>query len=85
VDQLRAAGKSVSQAHLRYINPMPKNLGKILAKQKKILIPELNSGQLAGLIRDRYLIDSISYAKVDGRAFIPSQIFDKVNEILGDQ
>jgi 2-oxoglutarate ferredoxin oxidoreductase subunit alpha len=85
VEQLINAGKNVSQAHLRYLNPMSKNLGAILRNHKQILIPELNGGQLAGLIRSRYLADCISYAKVDGRPFIQSQIFDKVNEILGDQ
>ncbi|MFC1481002.1 2-oxoacid:acceptor oxidoreductase subunit alpha [Candidatus Neomarinimicrobiota bacterium] len=85
VEELHAAGKSVAQAHLRYLNPMPKNLGSVLGNHKQILIPEMNGGQLAGIIRSRYLTDSISYSKADGRPFIPSQIFDKVNEILGDQ
>ena len=82
VDKLREEGVSVSQAHLRYLNPFPKNLGDILQRFNKVLIPELNLGQLLLLIRGRYLVDAVGLSKVQGTPFKVSEIYDKCQELL---
>jgi 2-oxoglutarate/2-oxoacid ferredoxin oxidoreductase subunit alpha len=82
INDLHKAGTRVSCAHLRYLNPFPKNTGDVLKRFKKVLIPEMNMGQLAMLIRARYLVDVISYNKIKGRPFTIHEIADKVNEIL---
>lgn len=82
VNRLRKQGASVSHAHLRYLNPFPKNLGDILQRFKHVLIPELNLGQLSLLIRGRYLVDAISLSKVQGVPFKVSEIIAKCNELL---
>src|SRR5207245_648310 len=71
-------GLKVSCAHLRYLNPMPKNTGDVLKKFKKVLIPELNCGQLRMLIRSTYLIDAVGLNKVQGRPFLVSEIEEKI-------
>ena len=81
VERVRATGKSVSHAHLRYLNPFPRNLGKLLASFDRVLIPEMNMGQLALLIRARYLVDAITYAKVEGRPFRISDVRAKIEEL----
>lgn len=80
VQRAQAAGKSVAHAHLRYLNPFPSNLGEILGRYKKILIPELNMGQLQMLIRSRYLVDAIGYNKIKGKPFTVSELYDKILE-----
>ena len=64
VQQAQSAGLSVAHCHLRHLNPLPSNLGQILSSYQKVLIPELNLGQLRMLLRDRYLVDAIGYNKV---------------------
>ena len=59
VEIMQRRGKSVSSIHLRYLNPLPRNLGEVLSKFEKILVPELNLGQLQLLLRARYLVDAI--------------------------
>ncbi len=66
--ELRRAGGSIAQAHLRHLNPFPANLGEVLARYDKVVIPEMNLGQLALLIRARYLVDAISVTQVRGHA-----------------
>jgi 2-oxoglutarate ferredoxin oxidoreductase subunit alpha len=83
VQRARAAGKSVSQAHLRYINPFPKNLGDILKRFKKVLIPENNLGQMQLLIRGKFLVDAEGLHRVTGRPFTISEIEAKINEMVG--
>ena len=80
VQRAQSAGKSVAHAHLRYLNPFPSNLGEILGRYKKILIPELNMGQLQMLIRSRYLVDAIGYNKIKGKPFTVSELYDKILE-----
>ncbi len=74
VSKLREDGLDVSHIHLRYIWPFPKNLGPLLAGFDQVLIPELNTGQLVTLIRDKFLIDAISLSKVSGQPFKISEI-----------
>jgi 2-oxoglutarate ferredoxin oxidoreductase subunit alpha len=67
--RVRKLGHDIAQAHLRYLNPFPKNLGEVLARYDKVVVPEMNLGQLALLLRGRYLVDVISYTKVAGLPF----------------
>ena len=82
VRQARDEGLSVSQVHLRYVNPLPSDLGDVLSRFEKVLVPEMNSGQLAFLLRAEYLRDVISYSKVKGKPFFRTEIYDKIKEIL---
>ena len=66
VDSLTRKGHSVAHAHVRYLNPFPKNMGDLLSRYKRILIPEINNGQLSKIIRDKYLIDAFQYNKIQG-------------------
>jgi len=80
VQQAQSAGLSVAHAHLRYINPFPSNLGEILARYKKVLIPELNMGQLRMLVRSRYLVDAIGFNKIKGKPFTVTELVEKISE-----
>ena len=75
-------GLSVSHLHLRYLNPLPKDLGEIVVKFHKIIIPELNMGQLSMIIRSKFLIDAISFTKVQGKPFTRSEIYNKIQKIV---
>ncbi|WP_433506269.1 2-oxoacid:acceptor oxidoreductase subunit alpha [Pseudonocardia halophobica] len=67
--RVRALGHAVATAHLRHLNPMPRNLGEVLRRYRTVLVPEMNLGQLALLLRGRYLVDAKSYTKVSGLPF----------------
>ena len=82
VRNVRGEGKSVTHCHLRYLNPLPKNLGEILANYTQVLIPELNMGQLSLLIRSRYLVDAIGLNKVQGKPFNVGEVVTKIEELL---
>jgi 2-oxoglutarate ferredoxin oxidoreductase subunit alpha len=75
-------GWKVAHAHLRYLNPMPRNTGEVLKRYKKVLIPELNGGQLRLLIRGTYLVDAVGLNKVQGKPFLVSEIEEKIEELL---
>ncbi len=83
VERLRAQGKRVSAAHLRYLNPLPHDLGELLASLRTVLVPELNLGQLRTILRARYLVDAVGLNKVKGKPFMVREIVDKVDELLG--
>lgn len=82
VEKLRREKLSVSHAHIRWINPLPPDLGEILLKYQKVLIPEVNLGQLLRLVRAEYLVDAEGLNLVRGRPFRESHIVDKIREIL---
>ncbi|HEY4490481.1 MAG TPA: 2-oxoacid:acceptor oxidoreductase subunit alpha, partial [Acidobacteriota bacterium] len=82
VEELQNRGRPVSSIHIRHLNPFPKNLGDILGRFEKILVPELNLGQLAMLLRAKYLVPAISFSKVKGKPFKISEIIDKAEELL---
>jgi len=67
--RVRAAGMSVAQAHLRHLNPMPRNLGDVLRSYRRVVVPEMNLGQLSMLLRAKFLVDAHSYTKVAGLPF----------------
>ncbi len=75
-------GRKVCYAHLRYLNPMPKNTGEVVKKYKKVLIPEVNMGQLAKLIKMDYMVNPIQFDKIKGVPFKRSEIEAKIEEIL---
>ena len=78
VERLRDEGKSVSHIQLRYINPLPKNLGDILLKYKKIIVPELNMGQLNSILRSKFLINSIGLNKIKGKPLTVEEVYNKI-------
>jgi 2-oxoglutarate ferredoxin oxidoreductase subunit alpha len=83
VIKARANGLKISQAHLQYLNPFPKNTGDILHNFKKVLVPEINLGQLAKLLRSEYLVDIIQFNVVRGLPFRVSDILEKIQETVG--
>jgi 2-oxoglutarate ferredoxin oxidoreductase subunit alpha len=82
VNEARKRGLAVSRAHLRYLNPFPLNVGEVLSRFEHVLVPEMNLGQLALLLRARYLVDVESLTKVQGRPFTRGEIVDKIVQIL---
>jgi len=82
VEELRSRNLPVSSIHLRHLNPFPKNLPQVLSRFEKILVPELNLGQLSWMLRAKYLIPTISFCKVKGKPFKISEIINKVEEVL---
>jgi len=82
VDRCREKGREPAHVHLRYLNPFPKDLGDILSRYETVLIPELNLGHLAHLIRARYLIPTVSLSKVKGRPFAIAEVEEKIEELL---
>ena len=82
VQRAQRQGLKVAQAHLRYLNPMPKNTEAVLKKFKKILVPELNSGQLCWLLRAKYLVPAESLSKVQGKPFLVSEIETAIQKAL---
>ena len=83
VAQAQRRGLSVAHAHLRYLNPFPRNLRDILGRYRQVIVPELNGGQLAFLLRGRYALDIQSYTKVHGRPFTIGEISHKIEQVLG--
>ena len=81
-EKLQREGKSVSSAHLRHLNPFPKNLGEVLAGFETVIVPEMNLGQLCTMIRAKYLVDAVPFSKVKGRPFQIREIVRKVEEYL---
>ena len=80
--RVRLAGKKVATAHLRYLNPLPINLGEVLNSYKQILIPELNTGQLRRVIRSEFLLDVKGLNKVAGEPFKVAEIEEKILEMI---
>ena len=81
VRHARADGRRVGHLHLRYLNPMPADLGEVLARYERVLIPEMNLGQLALLIRAKFLLDAVQLNKVQGQPFKESEILAKIEEL----
>jgi 2-oxoglutarate ferredoxin oxidoreductase subunit alpha len=82
VRRARRAGHAVAQAHLRHLNPFPANLGEVLRRYDKVLVPEINLGQLALLLRGKYLVDVISYNRVRGLPFRAAELAEAIEEVL---
>ncbi len=82
-ERQRALGRSVSQIHLRYLNPLPSDLGEILSRFKKILVPEMNLGQLVRILRDKFLVPAQPLNKIKGQPFTITEITAAIDNILG--
>ena len=82
LERARRKGLKVAQAHFRYLNPMPKNTAEVLAKYKKVLVPELNNGQLSWLLRAKYLAPAQGLNKIQGRPFLVSEIEAAIEKAL---
>ncbi|HET6614564.1 MAG TPA: 2-oxoacid:acceptor oxidoreductase subunit alpha [Dehalococcoidia bacterium] len=83
VQRARSKGLRVSAAHLRYVNPLPKNLGDVLRRYDQVLMPEINLGQLRMLLRARFLMDIVGLNKVSGRPFTITEVEAKIAELAG--
>ena len=82
VETAQGNGMSVSHLHLRHLNPLPRNLGEILVKFQKVMIAELNMGQLAAIIRSKFLVDAVSLNKIQGKPFTITEVFNKITELV---
>ncbi|MER5265932.1 2-oxoacid:acceptor oxidoreductase subunit alpha [Actinosynnema sp. NPDC002837] len=80
--RVRKLGMPVAHAHLRHLNPFPKNLGDVLARYDRVVVPEMNLGQLALLLRAKYLVDAISYTKVQGLPFKAEELQDVLADVI---
>src|SRR6202521_1434212 len=78
----RAKGRKIGHFHLRYLNPLPSNLGDIFKRYKKILVPELNMGQLLWVLRAKFLVDAVGLNKIQGRPFKQAELEQKIEEML---
>ncbi|MFC8450023.1 2-oxoacid:acceptor oxidoreductase subunit alpha [Kitasatospora sp. NPDC057223] len=83
VRQVRAGGGKVAQAHLRHLNPFPANLGAVLRRYHRVLVPEMNLGQLALLLRAKYLVDTRSFTQVSGMPFKADQLAAAIESEIG--
>lgn len=82
IRRCQAKGQSVSHVHLRWLNPFPKNLGDVLSSFDKVLVPELNTGQLCRLIRNEFLVDAKPFNKVQGKPFRVEELTNAIEELL---
>ena len=83
VEELLMEGHSIAHAHLRYINPFPKNLGQLLDSFDKVIIPEINNGQLAKIIRDKFRIPVLQYNKIQGVPISKAELKHFVESVIG--
>jgi len=82
VQRANESNMSVAHINLKYINPFPKNLAEILLKFNKVLIPEINLGQLSTIIRSKFLIDTINFNRVSGKPYTTTDIYEKIEQII---
>jgi 2-oxoglutarate ferredoxin oxidoreductase subunit alpha len=82
VRRVRAGGREVAQAHLHYLNPFPRNTGEIVRSYEKVLVPEMNLGQLRMLLRAEYLVDAVGFNKVRGRPFRATELADAITALV---
>jgi len=78
----RAKGRRIGHVHLRHLNPLPKNLGEVLKRYRKVVVPEMNLGQLVWVLRAKYLVDAEGFNKIQGKPFKQSEIEGKIEEVL---
>ena len=85
VERAQGEGKSVASIHLRHLNPLPPDLGHILREYRKVLVPEINSGQLVRVLRAEYLVDAVGFNRVRGLPLASEEIHEAINQLLGGQ
>jgi len=84
-DRLRASGRQVSNLHLRHLNPLPPNLGDVLERFKRILVPEVNLGQLVLLLRAKFLVDAVGFNRVRGKPFLSTEVEEEIVRLLQEK
>ena len=84
VRRVRKAGYNVAQVHLRHLNPFPKDLGEILKRYDKVLVPEMNLGQLSLLLRGKYLVDAIGYNQVNGMPLKAAELAEAIGDLVAE-
>jgi 2-oxoglutarate/2-oxoacid ferredoxin oxidoreductase subunit alpha len=82
VEEAQAAGKSVASIHLRHLCPLPPDLGQILRQYRRVLVPEINSGQLVRVLRAEYLVDAVGFNRVRGVPLATQEILDTINQLV---
>jgi 2-oxoglutarate ferredoxin oxidoreductase subunit alpha len=82
--RVRKAGYRVAQVHLRHLNPFPRDLGEILARYDKVLVPEMNLGQLSLLLRGKYLVDAIGYNQVNGMPIKAADLAEAIGNLVAE-
>src|SRR5713101_5724301 len=82
VEEAQTEGKSVAAVHLRYLNPLPPDLGHILRQYRRVLVPEINSGQLVRILRAEYLVDAVGFNRVRGLPLASQEIYEAINQLL---
>ena len=85
VEEAQIEGKGVASVHLRHLNPLPPDLGQILRQYRRVLVPEINSGQLVRILRAEYLVDAVGYNRVTGMPLASQDILEAINQILEEQ
>jgi 2-oxoglutarate ferredoxin oxidoreductase subunit alpha len=83
VKRVRREGVKVARAHLHHLNPLPRNTGEVVRRYEKVLVPEMNLGQLSALIRAEFLVDAVPYNRVRGRPFTASELADAITALAG--
>jgi 2-oxoglutarate ferredoxin oxidoreductase subunit alpha len=83
VERARDRGKKVARAHLYHLNPLPRNTGEVLRSYRKILVPEMNTGQLSRIVRAEYLVDAQVFSKVQGQPFFADELEEEITRRLG--
>jgi 2-oxoglutarate ferredoxin oxidoreductase subunit alpha len=78
----RAKGQRVGHVHLRHLNPLPRNLGEVMSRYRRVLVPEMNMGQLVLVLRAKYLVDAAGFNKIQGRPFKQAEIEAKIEEVI---
>jgi 2-oxoglutarate/2-oxoacid ferredoxin oxidoreductase subunit alpha len=82
VEEAQAEGKAVASVHLRYLNPLPPDLGQILRQYRRVLVPEINSGQLVRVLRAEYLVDAVGFNRVRGLPLASQEIYEAITQLL---
>jgi len=85
VNRVNKSGVKVAHAHLRHMNPMPKNLGEVLASYDRVLVPEINMGQLSRIIQAEYLVPTISFNRIQGQPMRAREIENEINKLLNGE
>jgi 2-oxoglutarate ferredoxin oxidoreductase subunit alpha len=84
VEEAQAAGRSVASVHLRHLSPLPPDLGQILRQYRRVLVPEINSGQLVRVLRAEYLVDAVGFNRVRGVPLASQEILDTIEQLLDE-
>jgi 2-oxoglutarate ferredoxin oxidoreductase subunit alpha len=85
VRRVRASGRPVAQAHLRHLNPFPRNTGEVLRRYERVLVPEMNTGQLLQLVRAQYLVDAVGYNRVRGVPLRAAEVAEAIGALVGHE